>query len=343
MLFIAKECHSNDTISNIDSQFFAHMELDIERTGQKSKNQFLKGIAMLYNAYTNNDYINVNKSIKPLENIAFMNLNKRGGYAYCNWEILLYYVARYKDYIKKQIEIINPDIIICCGPSVKYLLDTYVDNKNEYKKIVAFHPSYFRASDKNKLKFFESNMNGTKYNPDQNEPSTGNVKDGSGLLFDTNNRYEGLNLEKYMIKNKVICAFGNSRRYLKSLEDKQYVLYYSSRRKGVIAIGEIKKDHLDLSEMKDFDERNADGYLVEPKAPTDFDELAKVLEDNDVPLISINEIKKSIIKKSNKKLEEKDVKFCWLATAKYPALEEKVVKLLIRYLNYKWKKYKQTL
>ena len=48
-------------------------------------------------------------------NIAYINLNKRGGFGSTNHARLKHYVNEYKCYISKEIEIINPDIIVCGG------------------------------------------------------------------------------------------------------------------------------------------------------------------------------------------------------------------------------------
>ncbi len=81
---------------------------------------------------------------KPEElDIAYMNLNKRGGFGSCTQSRLKNYVQRYKEEIKEEIEIINPDWIICGG--------TYgiVTNKNygltdlpPQQIIDEYHPSY---------------------------------------------------------------------------------------------------------------------------------------------------------------------------------------------------------
>ena len=65
----------------------------------------------------------VGKGLKYQE-CAYMNLNKRGGYGKCNDEQLTNYVnnEKYKQFILKQIEIINPKHIICCGSKTVYRL-----------------------------------------------------------------------------------------------------------------------------------------------------------------------------------------------------------------------------
>ena len=44
-----------------------------------------------------------------------MNINKRGGFSYTNMAILNIYAMQFSDNIVSEIEIINPELIICCG------------------------------------------------------------------------------------------------------------------------------------------------------------------------------------------------------------------------------------
>lgn len=58
-----------------------------------------------------------------LKQVAYMNINKRGGGATVDWKILNEYANEYKDQIMKEIYILKPDIIVCCGTYW-----TFVDN-----------------------------------------------------------------------------------------------------------------------------------------------------------------------------------------------------------------------
>lgn len=81
---------------------------------------------------------------KPEElNIAYMNLNKRGGFGSCNQSRLKNYVRRYREEIKEEIKIIAPDWIICGGTygivtNKNYRL-TDLDQENIKDE---YHPSY---------------------------------------------------------------------------------------------------------------------------------------------------------------------------------------------------------
>lgn len=74
-------------------------------------------------------------------NIAYMNLNKRGGFGSCTQSRLKSYVERYRAKIEEEIRIIDPDWIICGGThgTVKGL-----DLKLEIILEDEYHPSYWK-------------------------------------------------------------------------------------------------------------------------------------------------------------------------------------------------------
>lgn len=76
------------------------------------------------------------KNRKALDKIAFMNLNKRGGFGNIQGETFLKYIETYKDYIRREIEIINPDVIVWCACNTykKKYMDAIFDNKDVWKK-----------------------------------------------------------------------------------------------------------------------------------------------------------------------------------------------------------------
>ncbi|MDD4690256.1 MAG: hypothetical protein PHE51_11005 [Eubacteriales bacterium] len=79
--------------------------------------------------------------------IAVMNLNKRGGgKSISNKYLLEYfepYVEKHQDFIKREVEIINPDLIICCGNVPFDLMKKYGLTKvYKDKAIHMWHPSY---------------------------------------------------------------------------------------------------------------------------------------------------------------------------------------------------------
>lgn len=159
VLYIAKECHTweydkaNAEADDLEPQhFFVRDELNAGH----SDNRFLKGLAMLQNAIQNNDYSTPDKSISSLSEAAFINLNKRGGYRRCIWTTLEGYVKRYARFIRRQIEEIDPNIIVCCGEGVRALVKEYhlADRCRDIR--CAYHPSCFFVSDREKLRFLGS-------------------------------------------------------------------------------------------------------------------------------------------------------------------------------------------
>ncbi len=68
-----------------------------------------------------------------LKQSAFMNINKMGGYSSVHWPTLKKYAEQFKDYIKREIEIIAPEIIVCCG--TEWLLKEKVYSEEEWKKL----------------------------------------------------------------------------------------------------------------------------------------------------------------------------------------------------------------
>ncbi len=96
---------------------------------------------------------------------AFMNLNKYGGEQQCNIEHLEKYCKVYKDYIKKEIEIIDPDIIIwlACNsfdigvPEIigaKHNILTI--NDRQVPIVRMWHTSYTRIKSNDRLQKFDN-------------------------------------------------------------------------------------------------------------------------------------------------------------------------------------------
>ena len=77
-------------------------------------------MAYLLQKYTKSQKIDANRpSGKEIQDavkqVAFMNLNKRGGSQKVNKKVLNDYVEEYKNEIKEEIEILQPDYIIWCA------------------------------------------------------------------------------------------------------------------------------------------------------------------------------------------------------------------------------------
>ena len=125
----------------------------------KSETMFSQRLSLLSNAIINNDFITINKNHESLGKVSFINLNKRGGYSQSYWKTIREYTKTYGKYIAREIDIINPTLIVCCGKWLKYYLEKFVVAPNRYKIIEVYHPSYYVKSDADHLKKLKEELN----------------------------------------------------------------------------------------------------------------------------------------------------------------------------------------
>ena len=246
VLFIAKEANwysDNNTeaedSSTLQEQPFWHKEVAF---GETAETMFSKRLSLLINAYYNDNYALVNKDHKNLQSCAVINLNKRGGFSDCCWETLEGYVSRYHENIEKEISIINPDLIICCGNSVKWLLDKYVQIDRNIKIATVYHPSYFALPDTEYLNQFECALAGKEWTFEKktNKNTDFVPPTKKGIIFDTNKAYSET-ATLHMLTSDKISAYDNAGKYIDSFNVGDVVFYYISGR-GVVAAGEICSD-----------------------------------------------------------------------------------------------------
>ena len=149
ILFIAKESNIS---KGTDKDFFW---LQSVANGNSDSKILSRRISIMTNAYYNN-FSCVNKSLDNLQKIAYMNINKSGGSSRTNTTKLWEYANYHKDYILKEIEIIKPELIVCCGKLVYEIISDILGTKiNDHKVIEVYHPSYFFISDKKYLERFK--------------------------------------------------------------------------------------------------------------------------------------------------------------------------------------------
>ena len=88
-----------------------------------------------------------------LHEIAYINLNKRGGFSESN-NHLKFYIDKYKKFITKQIELLIPDVIVLCMDTklfseVKiHCLDSISNNINDIDVYHFYHPEYKKRNKK---------------------------------------------------------------------------------------------------------------------------------------------------------------------------------------------------
>lgn len=121
---------------------------------EKRGTSFSSGLALLANAILNENFETPEKDISALRYVAFMNINKRGGFTRCQIRRLAACVEKYKDLIDREIRIISPDIIVCCGSDVRTCLSN-IDSCKSVPVLEVYHPSYWFVKDTDKLKKLE--------------------------------------------------------------------------------------------------------------------------------------------------------------------------------------------
>lgn len=88
---------------------------------------------------------------KDIKDMTFMNINKRGGFSYTNMAVLNTYAMQFSDNIVNEIEIINPELIICCGIGLKRIINmvyTKCDKELNRPIVEINHPSYVISKEK---------------------------------------------------------------------------------------------------------------------------------------------------------------------------------------------------
>lgn len=159
ILFIAKEAACLDKTKKTAEKNFETAQNDgfwCRRVvlGEEGGTRFSSGLALLANAILNENFETPEKDISALRYVAFMNINKRGGFTECKTKLLRDYAQNYKDLIDREIKIISPDIIVCCGSGVRDCLSN-VDSCKSVPVLEVYHPSYWLVKDTDKLKKLE--------------------------------------------------------------------------------------------------------------------------------------------------------------------------------------------
>ena len=160
ILFIAKEAACLDKTKKTAEENFETAQNDgfwcrrVVLGEEKRGTSFFSGLALLANAILNENFETPEKDISALRYVAFMNINKRGGFTECKTKLLRDYAQNYKDLIDREIKIISPDIIVCCGSGVRDCLSN-VDSCKSVPVLEVYHPSYWVVKDTDKLKKLE--------------------------------------------------------------------------------------------------------------------------------------------------------------------------------------------
>ena len=165
ILFIAKEAaclkkgntiEKNFEIAQNDGFWCRRVVL-----GEEGGTGFSSGLALLANAILNENFETPEKDISALRYVAFMNINKRGGFTECETDLDAY-VEKYEDLIDREIKIISPDIIVCCGMGVRDCLSG-VDSCKSLPVLEVYHPSARYKTDTDRLKKLEDELKNAQF------------------------------------------------------------------------------------------------------------------------------------------------------------------------------------
>ena len=129
--------------------------------GEEGGTRFSSGLALLANAILNENFETPEKDISALRYVAFMNINKRGGFTECETGLDAY-VEKYEDLIDREIKIISPDIIVCCGMGVRDCLSG-VDSCKSLPVLEVYHPSARYKTDTDRLKKLEDELKNAQF------------------------------------------------------------------------------------------------------------------------------------------------------------------------------------
>lgn len=101
-----------------------------------------------------------------LQDISYMNINKRGGYSPCNWEALKKYYFKYRDFIWKEINIIKPKIIVfCAGKNSIDIYNDLVENKDKIgcSSILFMHHPSCRCTEEKYIEDFKDQIKNNNF------------------------------------------------------------------------------------------------------------------------------------------------------------------------------------
>lgn len=140
ILYIAKESHEYDKNSIIDKDKINEYEYLKNCFADNKNTSFPSRIREMQEILD-----------KDINDMTFMNINKRGGFSYTNMAVLNTYAMQFSDNIVNEIEIINPELIICCGIGLKRIINmvyTKCDKELNRPIVEVNHPSYDISEEK---------------------------------------------------------------------------------------------------------------------------------------------------------------------------------------------------
>lgn len=149
ILFICRESNVSGKIS--DNYFWLKEVVKAKMSGEyyikdytdvKNRKRDRAAQTKYFNCLNNiiNNFQNTKTTIHLC---GYMNINKRGGFSSCSFKQLENYAVLYKNYILKEIELLNPNFIVILGKLPCEIISIIKEsNKPIYQ--YSFHPSRYR-------------------------------------------------------------------------------------------------------------------------------------------------------------------------------------------------------
>lgn len=106
VLFILKESNIKGKVVE-RSDIFWFNDVQKNEESYKTRGKYAKNLMNVLKVFDSN--------ASDEEKFGYMNLNKRGGFGSNSYKYLTQYVAKYRRFIKRQIELYDPEKIVFCG------------------------------------------------------------------------------------------------------------------------------------------------------------------------------------------------------------------------------------
>lgn len=175
ILFVLKEANCQNGNADFREEL---KKSDLEGNWWKTWNNIARWSLALLNGEEYPENISTEYRAEVLKRIAFLNLKKVGGGTQAKTNEIIKAAQNDREFIKDQIEIYNPDIVICCGKNSKsnatilreYILNGsvsdwvkmknslyyyYFETKNKQIPVVSFWHPQMRGGHKNFKKKYD--------------------------------------------------------------------------------------------------------------------------------------------------------------------------------------------
>lgn len=136
VLFVCREPHigdNEDSCNEKNGDYFWVKEYAVKNKKTKYYNLLIKCLADLNIEYS-------------IEECAYININKRGGGRECNMNKLKAYAEHYKDFIVKEVKIVNPEVVVFLGKLDSSIYEIVKEGCSDNTTLYVYprHPSVYQ-------------------------------------------------------------------------------------------------------------------------------------------------------------------------------------------------------